>query len=97
MIGQSVMEYRHARQRKWPPVSFVARIQKYTLHLRNVISVTAKLNQNRCFQTGEYDYVFFTQSSVYLRIRGTSGRWSWQKNLTQDIIRQRKDDNRLKT
>lgn len=29
MIGQSAMEYRHALQRKWPPVSFVILIQKY--------------------------------------------------------------------
>lgn len=39
---------------------------------------------------------FHSQSSVCLPTRGTSGRWSWQKKWTQDIIRQRKDDNQVK-
>lgn len=41
-------------------------------------------------------FFFHTQSSVYLRTRGTSERWRWQKRWTQDIIRQRKDDNQVK-
>lgn len=39
---------------------------------------------------------FHTQSSVCLHTRGTSERWSWQKKWTQDIIRERKDDNQVK-
>lgn len=39
---------------------------------------------------------FHTQSSVCLHTRGTSERWSWQRKWTQDIIRERKDDNQVK-
>lgn len=44
----------------------------------------------------EIAFFFSKQSSVYLRIRGTSERWSWQKKWTRDIIRQREDDNQMK-
>lgn len=56
------------------------------------LDVWLQTNQSTVFI---YLFLNHTQSSVYLHISGTKERWSWLRKWTQDIIKQREDDNQV--